>query len=511
VIRSLLCCLAAVGISHGASVYVPATITPPNLPQEFRGAWVAAVNNIDWPSKPGLPTAQQQAELLAILDRAEALKLNVVVLQVRPACDALYKSSLEPWSEYLTGAMGKAPSPMWDPLAFAVAEAHARGLELHAWFNPFRARHNTGFSPISRDHISKTRPGLAKPYSASLWLDPGLPEVHDHSLKVILDVVKRYDVDGIHIDDYFYPYREKDAAGKLLPFPDWTSWNNYVKAGGKLERDDWRRDNVNRFVSRMYREVKQAKPWLKVGISPFGIYRPGFPEQIKGFDQYESIYADPRVWLHTGSLDYIAPQLYWRIEPPAQSFPVLLNWWTENNPKNRLIVAGLNSTAVASNQAAVNPTGRGWPVSEIPRQIEIGRQQRGSSGHIHWNMSALMKNKGGLADELSRTVYRERALVPPLPGTSGSESAAPAVNARPAGKGTRVQWSHGKASDVNFWLVQTRSGTEWRTQVLPRQNSWLEVSSAVDAATVRAIDRFGRVGPAAAVARQAPASTPARR
>ena len=188
-------------------------IVPPAPVREFRAAWIATVGNSSWPSKSGLTTAQQKAELIAILDRAVALKLNAVILQVRPASDALYASSIEPWSEYLTGVQGRAPSPYYDPLAFAITEAHQRGLELHAWFNPFRAHHFQATSPIANSHVSKTHPEWVRGYGKYLWLDPGEPAVRDYSLRVVMDVVKRYDVDGIHFDDYFYPYREKSSQG----------------------------------------------------------------------------------------------------------------------------------------------------------------------------------------------------------------------------------------------------------------------------------------------------------
>ena len=188
--------------------------------REMRGAWVATVSNIDWPSTNTLSTAEQKSELLAILDRAAELHLNTLIFQVRPGCDALYASDLEPWSEYLTGTMGKAPEPFYDPLAFAIEEAHKRGLELHAWFNPYRARHRSAKSPLSPDHIGVTRPSLVKKYGDELWLDPGEREVQEHSLKVVMDVLERYDVDGIHFDDYFYPYKEKSYSGKDLDFPD---------------------------------------------------------------------------------------------------------------------------------------------------------------------------------------------------------------------------------------------------------------------------------------------------
>ena len=219
-------------------------IVPPPPAREFRAVWIATVGNSCWPSKPGLSTAQQKAELIAILDRAAALKLNAVIFQVRPACDALYASSLEPWSEYLTGVQGRAPSPFYDPLAFAIAEAHKRGLELHAWFNPFRAHHFQSVSPIAPNHISRTQPELVRSYAKYLWLDPGDPAVRDYSLRVVMDVLKRYDVDGIHFDDYFYPYKEKNSSGNEIDFPDGATWKKFGVNSG-LSRDDWRRQNVD--------------------------------------------------------------------------------------------------------------------------------------------------------------------------------------------------------------------------------------------------------------------------
>src|SRR5579871_770045 len=220
---------------------------PPLPNREFRAVWIATVANIDWPSRPGLPVEQQQEELLTILDMAAQLKLNAVILQVRPACDALYDSKLEPWSEYLTGTQGTPPSPYYDPLEFAVTEAHKRGLELHAWFNPYRARHIIAKSPLASGHIGKTHPELVKSYGGYLWLDPGERAVQDYSLRVILDVVHRYDIDGVHIDDYFYPYRVKDSRKQEVPFPDDASWQRYVTRGGKQNRDEWRRQNVDTF------------------------------------------------------------------------------------------------------------------------------------------------------------------------------------------------------------------------------------------------------------------------
>jgi len=308
----------------------------PDVAREFRAAWIATVANIDWPSRPGLPVEQQKSELIAMLDKAAEIRLNAVVLQVRPACDALYASKLEPWSEFLTGTMGKAPEPYYDPLEFAVTEAHKRGLELHAWFNPYRARHPQGKSEISADHISKTHPNLVKTYGTYLWLDPGEKAVQDHTVAVMLDVARRYDVDGIHIDDYFYPYRVKGPDGNILDFPDDPSWKTYVDGGGTLKRDDWRRENVNILVQRFYSELKQVKPHVKFGISPFGIGRPGMPPGITGFDQYTELYADTLKWLRNGWMDYWTPQLYWKIESKGQSFPVLLKFWAGENAKHSI-------------------------------------------------------------------------------------------------------------------------------------------------------------------------------
>src|SRR6185503_2674958 len=198
--------LIAANLSASTFSYAPSTLKPPPLPREFRAVWIASVGNINWPSKAGLSTSEQKAELVAIFNKAAELRLNAVLFQVRPACDALYVSSHEPWSEYLTGRMGQAPQPFYDPLAFAVEEAHRRGMELHAWVNPFRARYAKALSPIASSHISKTQPSLVKTYGKYLWLDPGEAAVREHSLKVILDVVRRYDIDGVHLDDYFYPY-----------------------------------------------------------------------------------------------------------------------------------------------------------------------------------------------------------------------------------------------------------------------------------------------------------------
>ena len=456
--------------------------TPPPLAREFRGVWVATVGNIDWPSKPGLSQADQKQEMLAILNRAHSLNLNAVIFQVRPMCDALYASKLEPWSPFLTGKMGVSPG--YDPLAFAVAEAHRRGIELHAWVNPYRARPSgVKYSP-SADHVTRARPDLVKQYGGNDWCDPGEPEVQQKSLDVILDIVRRYDVDGIHIDDYFYPYADKDNAGNVISFPDTPSWGKYLKSNGSLSRDDWRRDNVNRFVEKVYRSIKSEKSWVKFGISPFGIYRPGYPAQIKGSDMYNQLYADSRKWLNEGWCDYFAPQLYWKIEAPAQSFPVLLSWWAGQNTQRRHLWPGLFTSRVPGE----------WNVDEIEFQTKITRGFSNVNGAIHFSMAALMtgslKDDGdSMAGRLKDYVYNEPALVPASPWLSSGISPEPALNL--ALGGGVATWAAPAGAPPRFWAVQFLVGTEWQLTVLPSGKAVCNAPRGASAVAVTAIDRAG--------------------
>src|SRR5256714_1311471 len=382
------------------------TLTPPPaIRPEFRGVWVASVDNIDWPSQPRLSTQEQKDELLGILDRAAALRLNAIILQVRPAADALYASPYEPWSEYLTGQMGKAPNPWYDPLEFAVTEAHRRGLELHAWFNPYRARHPSARSRPSPNHISVTNPELVKRYGSMLWMDPGEPAVRERTINVVLDGVQRYDIDGVHIDDYFYPYKEKDRRGRVIEFPDASSWRKYLRSGGQLSKDDWRRANVDSLIHQVYIRIKAAKPWVKFGISPFGVWRPGNPPQIGGFDSYAELYGDSRKWLGDGWGDCFPPQPSWPIDRPGLSYPVLLQWWVEQNLKGRHIWPGNYLDKVTG-----TPTG--WPAQEMLDQIAATRAQRGATGNVYFSMRSFMFGRDALPEKLVAGPYAERTLVP---------------------------------------------------------------------------------------------------
>jgi uncharacterized lipoprotein YddW (UPF0748 family) len=477
-----------------AAEYVPSSIKPPAPAREFRGAWIATVSNIDWPSRGGLPSDQQEAELLAILDRAVQVRLNAVVLQVRPSCDALYPSKMEPWSEYLTGQMGRPPRPYYDPLAFAIEAAHKRGLELHAWFNPYRARHPSAKGPISAGHIIKTRPGLIRRYGPFSWLDPGEQAVENYSQSVILDVVRRYDVDGVHIDDYFYPYPEKAASGKVLEFPDAATWRRYREKGGKLDRDDWRRHNVDVFVRKLYAAIKEEKRWVKFGVSPFGIWRSGTPGSIKGLSAYDRIYADSRKWLGQGWVDYLAPQLYWPIAAPEQSYRTLLTWWGEQNARHRHLWPGIRLVQ-ANGQVSIR---------ETENEILLTRRDARSSGNLLWSARALVQNRGNIASALASQVYREPALVPASPWLDSTAPKAPKLSAVPQNDGgTRFAWSADGQDGVWQWVVQTRRNGSWTTRLLPLRNrAWLindELSP--DYLAVTAVDRCGNASPATVLQR----------
>ncbi|HEY0928942.1 MAG TPA: family 10 glycosylhydrolase [Gemmatimonas sp.] len=460
---------------------------PPPVLREFRGVWVASVANIDWPSKRTLSTAEQQTELLTLLDRAAELKLNAVIFQVRPAADALYESSIEPWSEYLTGAQGRRPDPFWDPLSFVIREAHARGMELHAWFNPYRARHTDARSPLTKTHIARTNPALVKPYAGYLWMDPGEPAVRARTLRVVLDVVKRYDIDGVHIDDYFYPYPETDRRGRPILFPDATSWTRYQKSGGKLSRADWRRENVNKLVEELHEGIHKTKPWVRFGISPFGIWRPGYPEQIRGLDAYERLYADARKWLHEGWLDYFTPQLYWPTTSRAQSYPVLLDWWASENRKSRHLWPG-NFTSRAGGRG----TGA-FSVSELMEQIRVTRLNPAASGNVHFSMKSFLINQASMNDTLRADAYTALALPPASPWLVTAAPPAPVVKLAQNGGLWRITLGpEGRAAPWQ-WMIRLRTDSAWITMMLPGSTTQWTVPPTLGANTI-AVTSINRVG-----------------
>src|ERR1043166_522644 len=471
----LLSCLAASATTNHVTSLRVQPISVPQPAREFRAVWVATLNNIDWPSRPGLSAAQQKQELTAILNSSAYAKLNAVILQVRPNCDVIY-SSTEPWSETFSGRMGIAPEPFYDPLAFAVAEAHRRGLELHAWFNPFRAGSSAPkFTPPS-NHVSRKHPEWIHIYGRYLWLDPGERAAQQYVINTILDVVRRYDIDGVHLDDYFYPYLETNSAGGTIAFQDDHAWKKYLAAGGRLERDNWRRDNIDTFVQNLYQAIKAEKRWVKFGISPFGIWRPGFPAQIKGLDAYNVLYADSRKWLQNGWIDYFAPQLYWPASQKEQSFPVLLQWWTEQNPKGRHLWPGLSAY-------------RQKP-AEIANEIRLTRQI-GGGGDIFWSEKVLFQNRKHLADELEK-IFTQPALVPASPWLSAAEPAGPRFAVTRQDGEWRGTWSVAGAEKVWQWVWQRKIKGTWQTEILPGEITSKTFAADTDLAAISAVNRYGQ-------------------
>lgn len=470
--------------------------TLPRLEREFRGVWIATVDNIDWPSEPGLSTREQQAEMRALLDRAVELNLNAIIFQVRPAADAFYSSSIEPWSAYLTGEQGRAPDPYYDPLTFTLEEAHSRALEVHAWINPFRAYHPTAEEHFDLSHVSQK--DFTVKYGAQLWMDPGNPEAREHSIRVIMDIVERYDIDGVHMDDYFYPYPVQNDAGDIVPFPDESSWRLYRHEDGSMSREDWRRDNVDRFIEEVYRGIKERKPWVKFGISPFGIWRPGYPEGIKGLDAYESLYADARKWLVNGWVDYFSPQLYWAMDSEGQSYPRLLEWWIDQNEEHRHLWPGNFTSRIILDGS------RYWGAEELLRQIDHTQRTLGAQGNIHFSMRALMPADHDMGDRLALESYPEKAVVPATPWLGGTVPGQPIVHVSETNEGQLATFINLNGAEIWQWVVRTLVDGAWKTEIVAGSRNRFRIPAGRGrfealAIAVSALDRTGLEGPAALV------------
>jgi uncharacterized lipoprotein YddW (UPF0748 family) len=486
--------IAALSLASTLHGQTAADTAPPPVMREFRAAWITTVDNLDWPSKAGLGTATQKAELTAMLDKLVELHMNAAIFQVRPAADAVYDSKIEPWSEYLTGVMGQAPSPYYDPLAFVIDEAHKRGLELHVWINPYRARYSLT-RKASATHISRANPGLVRKYGSYLWMDPGDPAVRARTERVVLDLVKRYDIDAVHMDDYFYPYKEL-KRGKEIPFPDNTTYKRYTKSGGKLGRDDWRRHNVDLLIEELYKSIHQEKPSVRFGVSPFGIWRPGHPASVRGLDQYAELYADARKWWREGWVDYLTPQLYFGPNRPQQRYDELLEWWANENVKSRNLWPGNYTGRVGF------PNSAAWRTSEIVDEIRMTRAQPGATGNVHFSMKVFMQNPDSLDERLLRESYAAPALVPASGWLPGADYAAPRVTSRiDAGSGDRVfEVTSSKAGRAPWlWVIQARADAGWTTRILPGSPQ-LHVplprggANSVDI-RVMAVDRVGNLSP----------------
>ena len=382
----------------------------PGIHREFRAAWVASVNNIDWPSKPGLSSQALRAEIERLCAHAKLIGLNALIVQIRPSADALYLSDLEPSSEFLVGQQGAALADGFDPLNHWIESCKKTGLEFHAWFNPFRARVAGARSGFHAKHLAKQQAQLVVKYAEQWWMNPAEPKALAWTLTVIEDVISRYDIDGVHLDDYFYPYPVQSQDKKsALDFPDAPQFKRYLRQGGKLSKADWRRSHVDSMVAKLYERVRRQKPWIRVGISPFGLGKPSLrPAGIQGFSQFDQLFADVERWCTEGWFDYLAPQLYWKIDHKAQAFEVLLDYWAQRIAMKRHLWPGIYTSSIAQ-------SGRMWPPKEILDQIKLQRLHANANGHIHFSMTTLLNDREGIATSLRKESYKQSSLVPASP------------------------------------------------------------------------------------------------
>ena len=454
----------------------------PKISREFRGMWIASVANIDFPSATNLTADQQRAEIIKLLDLAQELKMNAVVFQARSMGDALYESEIEPSSYFLTGEMGKKLE--FDPLKFAIDEAHKRGILLHAWFNPYRVSHATFKGEFTESHITKRHPEWVRTYNNLQILDPGEKDVPDYVLNVVLDVVKRYDIDGVHFDDYFYPYPDS----KQTAFPDDKTWDEYKKSGGKLSRDDWRRKNVDDFIQKTSIEIKKLKPTVMFGISPLGIWKPD-DLNIKGLNAYEAIFADSRKWLQEGWVDYLSPQLYWSSTQNGVKFPTLLDWWKNQNKKKRHIWAGIATYKVDKPDYGAN---------EIANQITTTRGiLEDNGGNIHFNAKPILNNVSGVRDILRDKSYSKNSVIPQSSWITAPLPASPelTVSINPTTKEVSASWKDVGETPAFRWVLYWKDATGWKPTILQPNmlNANLPAQLGVQKIAISSIDRLGNL------------------
>jgi len=372
--------------------------------REFRGVWIATVFNIDWPSAPGLPISIQKEEAVNMLNRLKADGINAVILQVRPEADAFYKSKYCPWSRYLTGTQGQYPD--YDPLAFWIKECHKRNIELHAWLNPLRIAMHTN-DKLSTTNIAFQHPEWVIEYGNKLYLDPGIPQVRAYLTAVVQELVSKYDIDAIHFDDYFYPYPTGNT-----PFPDQKIFMEYSGGLPYNRISDWRRNNINQLIQQISQTIKKTKPWVKFGISPFGVWRnhstdPEGSLTKAGITNYDDLYADILLWAQQGWIDYIIPQVYWCIGNPAADFKTLVKWWSEHKYNCNLYIGQSIYKATPSS------TKSEWRhPQEIPNQIRLMRETPGIGGSAFYSAKWLKKNSLGLENYLQTSLYNNPSIIP---------------------------------------------------------------------------------------------------
>jgi uncharacterized lipoprotein YddW (UPF0748 family) len=408
--------------------------------RQLRGVWIASVENRDWPSRPGLPVRVQQEEFRRLLDQARAIGLNAVFVQVRPEADALYPSRYAPWSAYLTGVQGRSPG--YDPLAFMVAEAHKRNLEFHAWFNPYRLSLHDNLEALAPSHPARLHPTWVVHYGGRLYFDPGLPEVRRLLVATILEVVGRYAIDGVHLDDYFYPY---PLHGQ--DFPDAASYRRYGAAHYR-SKADWRRASVNLLIAELSRAIHRLRPEVKFGISPFGVWRnraddPSGSATAAAVQDYDDLYADTRTWIRHQWIDYLAPQLYWPIGFQAADYAVLVPWWAHEVQGTRVqLYIGQAVYKIGSGGAWNDP-------GELLRHLVLNRSYGAVKGDIFFRIGDLLRNPLGFTDRLRRDFYQHPALIPLMPWLGGRAPAtprllAPSLEVKAAGRASvLLRWVDG--------------------------------------------------------------------
>lgn len=399
--------------------------------REFRGAWIATVANIDWPSKEGLSGTEQQQQFVKILDNLKEIGCNAVIVQVRPSCDALYCSELEPWCHYLTGTQGSAPFPFYDPLVFMIEETHKRNMEFHAWFNPFRALMDCRQNPNPPKHITRTHRDWIINYGGKAYIDPGIPEARQYVIDIITDVVRRYDIDAVHLDDYFYPYR---VAG--MQYADSKSYAQYGKS---MSKDDWRRNNIDLFISKLGVSIKEIKHDVKFGVSPFGVWRnkdkdPQGSDTRGGQTDYDDLYADVVKWMQKGWIDYLLPQLYWDHASKAASFAVLLPWWNDKAYK-RHIYYGLGAYRMKENKKSMS-----YHASELLWQIRDIRKTCTNSGYSFYSASSFNNITVPLKDSLMQHYTIFPAFPPVMKWIDSLPPATPIVQTKQTPNGTDIHW-----------------------------------------------------------------------
>jgi uncharacterized lipoprotein YddW (UPF0748 family)/predicted transcriptional regulator len=457
-LRSVPCFIAAM-ILLVASLALPGRVLAQSSPKyEFRAAWVASVENIDWPSKKGLPVDSQKVEYIRLLEMHKRNGLNAMVVQVRPAADAFFASPYEPWSEWLTGVQGKAPDPYYDPLTWMIEETHRRGMEFHAWCNPYRAVKTIGRSSVAADHISRKHPSWFVRFENTLYFDPGNKEVQQYVTMVIRDLVRRYDIDGLHFDDYFYPYDIVENGPPGKDFPDNPS---YVRYGGGMSIGDWRRSNVDSVIVLISRAIKEEKPYCKFGVSPFAIWRnrsqdPEGSETSGGVNDYDNLYANILLWLKRGWIDYVAPQIYFDFDHPRAPYGPLLEWWAHHS-YGRHCYIGLGIYKAFERIAAWHDP------NQIPRQIRAMRTYPGVQGAVYFSSSSFNTNPFGWSDSLRNNYYNYPALIPPMPWLDSAKPHDPLFHIEYNRKdGTGTAWlSKGVQQDSlrGYAIYQTDSAT----------------------------------------------------